>query len=91
MTNKEMKLTFWEYLKYHDPDFEITEDTPSVSRGKSRAVSKLFQFLPDLSQATEYREPFLGGGSVAIEIGKRYPKTRYLGQRSVRTSVQFLV
>ena len=41
--------------------------------GKSRAVSKLFQFLPDLSQASEYREPFLGGGSVAIEIGKRYP------------------
>ena len=42
--------------------------------GKSRAVSKLFQFLPDLSQVKEYREPFLGGGSVAIEITKRYPK-----------------
>jgi site-specific DNA-adenine methylase len=41
--------------------------------GKSRALSKLFQYLPDLSQASEYREPFLGGGSVAIEIGKRYP------------------
>ena len=42
--------------------------------GKSRAVSKLFQYLPDLSQVKEYREPFIGGGSVAIEIGKRYPK-----------------
>ena len=42
--------------------------------GKSRAVSKLFQFLPDLSRTNEFREPFLGGGSVAIEIGKRYPK-----------------
>ena len=41
--------------------------------GKSRALSKLFQFIPDLSQYKEYREPFLGGGSVAIEIGKRYP------------------
>ena len=41
--------------------------------GKSRALVNLFRFLPDLSQATEYREPFLGGGSVAIEIGKRYP------------------
>ena len=41
--------------------------------GKSRALANLFRFLPDLSQATEYREPFLGGGSVAIEIGKRYP------------------
>ena len=42
--------------------------------GKSRALSKLFQYLPDLSQVKEYREPFLGGGSVALEITKRYPK-----------------
>ena len=41
--------------------------------GKSRALSKLFQFIPNLSDYTEYREPFLGGGSVAIEISKRYP------------------
>ena len=31
MTNKEMKLTFWEYLKYNRPDYEISEDTPEVS------------------------------------------------------------
>ena len=42
--------------------------------GKSRAVVKLLQFLPDLSQVKEFREPFLGGGSVALEITKRYPK-----------------
>jgi hypothetical protein len=24
MTQKEMKLTFWEYLKYHRPDYEIS-------------------------------------------------------------------
>ena len=41
--------------------------------GKSRALSKLFQFIPDLKDYTEFREPFLGGGSVAIEIGKSYP------------------
>ena len=41
--------------------------------GKSRAVSKLFQFFPDLSSYKEYREPFIGGGSVAIEVTKRYP------------------
>lgn len=41
--------------------------------GKSRALANLFRFLPDLSQATEYREPFLGGGSVALEVTKRYP------------------
>ena len=32
MTNKEMKLTFWEYLKYNKPDYEIFEDTTEVSR-----------------------------------------------------------
>jgi len=42
--------------------------------GKSRALTNLFRFLPDLSQVTEYREPFIGGGSVAIEVAKRYPK-----------------
>jgi DNA adenine methylase len=41
--------------------------------GKSRAVVKLLQYLPDLTQAKEFREPFLGGGSVALEITKRYP------------------
>ena len=41
--------------------------------GKSRAVVKLLQYLPDLTQVKEFREPFLGGGSVAIEITKRYP------------------
>ena len=32
MTKKEMKMTFLEYLKYHAPDFEITEDTASLPR-----------------------------------------------------------
>ena len=41
--------------------------------GKSRALSKLFQYIPNLKDYTEYREPFIGGGSVALEIGKRYP------------------
>ena len=41
--------------------------------GKSRALSKLFQYIPNLKDYTEYREPFLGGGSVAIHITKRYP------------------
>jgi len=41
--------------------------------GKSRALTKLFQYIPDLKNYTEYREPFLGGGSVALEVSKRYP------------------
>ena len=32
MTEKEMKLTFFEYLKYHPKDYEITEDALEVSR-----------------------------------------------------------
>ena len=42
--------------------------------GKSRATSKLFQYIPDLKDFREYREPFLGGGSVALEVTKHYPK-----------------
>ena len=32
MTQKEMKMTFWEFLKYNKPDYEISKDTPKVSR-----------------------------------------------------------
>ena len=28
MTQKEMKMTFWEFLKYHPVDYEILQDTP---------------------------------------------------------------
>ncbi len=41
--------------------------------GKSRATTKLAQFFPDLSDYTEFREPFLGGGSVALYVTKMYP------------------
>ena len=41
--------------------------------GKSRALTKLSLYLPDLKSYTEYREPFLGGGSVAIEVCKMNP------------------
>jgi len=32
MTEKEMKMTFLEFLKYNKPDYESTEDTFEVSR-----------------------------------------------------------
>ena len=41
--------------------------------GKSRAVKKMDQYFPDLRNYVEFREPFLGGGSVAIHISKKYP------------------
>jgi len=41
--------------------------------GKSRACTKMDQYLLKVSDCKEYREPFLGGGSVAIYITKKYP------------------
>lgn len=34
MTQKEMKMTFWEYLKYNHPDYEIPENTIEIPRGQ---------------------------------------------------------
>jgi len=41
--------------------------------GKSRACVKMGPYFPDLRDYEEFREPFLGGGSVAIYITKKYP------------------
>ena len=41
--------------------------------GKSRACTKMDKYFPDLRKYTEFREPFLGGGSVAIHVSKKYP------------------
>jgi DNA adenine methylase Dam len=41
--------------------------------GKSRACVKLAQYMPNMKQYKEYREPFLGGGSVALYVTKQYP------------------
>ena len=41
--------------------------------GKSRAVAKMDPYFPDLRNYEEFREPFLGGGSVAIYVTKKYP------------------
>ena len=32
MTQKEMKLTFWEFLKYNQPDYEVPENTITLPR-----------------------------------------------------------
>ena len=41
--------------------------------GKSRACTKMAQHFPAFSNYTEFREPFIGGGSVAIYVTKMYP------------------
>tara|TARA_Y200000002_G_scaffold10915_1_gene8987 strand:+ start:858 stop:1688 length:831 start_codon:yes stop_codon:yes gene_type:complete len=45
--------------------------------GKSRAVKKLFGYYPlNKTEYKEFREPFLGGGSFALEWTKRFPDTK---------------
>ena len=44
--------------------------------GKSRACTKMDSYFPDLREYDEFREPFLGGGSVAIHITKKYPNLK---------------
>lgn len=41
--------------------------------GKSRAVKKMAPYFPNLSEYAEYREPFLGGGSVALYVTQQHP------------------
>jgi DNA adenine methylase Dam len=44
--------------------------------GKSRACAKMDQYFPDLRNYDEFREPFVGGGSVAIHITKKHPNLK---------------
>jgi len=46
--------------------------------GKSRACKKMDPFFPDLRDYDAYYEPFLGGGSVALHITKKYPKLKII-------------
>ena len=43
--------------------------------GKSRAMAYLYQDckLPDMSNITEYRDPFMGGGSPSLAFSMRFP------------------
>ncbi|AOV60070.1 type II N-methyl DNA methyltransferase (group alpha) [Synechococcus phage S-CAM8] len=41
--------------------------------GKSRATKKMAEFFPLFSEYKEFREPFVGGGSVALYITQMYP------------------
>ena len=53
MTQKEMKMTFREYLKYNDPDFEISKDTITLPRGQKQGSGKPVPIPP---------RPFPGNG-----------------------------
>ena len=40
MTQKELKMTFFEYLKYNAPNSQVTKNTTTISRGKEQGTSK---------------------------------------------------
>jgi DNA adenine methylase len=42
--------------------------------GKSRAIDTIARLIPDFD---EFREPFLGGGSVFVYVKQRYPNRKY--------------
>ena len=42
--------------------------------GKSKAIPKIAQYFPE--KFAEFREPFVGGGSVFIYVRQTYPKTK---------------
>lgn len=42
--------------------------------GKSRAISIMSKLIPEFN---EYREPFLGGGSLYVYLKQRYPDKKY--------------
>ena len=44
--------------------------------GKSRALGKILTRFPDFETITEFREPFIGGGSVSIEVTKNNPSVK---------------
>ena len=44
--------------------------------GKSRACKKIQPYLPNLYEFDSFYEPFLGGGSLAIYITKKYRHLR---------------
>ena len=41
--------------------------------GKSKWTKLLYEYLPNMGEYKEWREPFLGGGSMSIEITKKFP------------------
>ena len=42
--------------------------------GKTRAAEMLINLAPDFE---EYREPFIGGGSVFIKMKQKFPNAKY--------------
>jgi len=59
--------------------------------GKSRACIKMDPYFPDLREYVEFREPFLGGGSVALHVTKKYPHLKIIVNDLYEPLVNFWV
>ena len=46
MTMKQMKYTFHEYLKYHETNYQITEDSTPLPRREESSSSKVIAIPP---------------------------------------------
>jgi hypothetical protein len=56
------------------------ENTPlDILAASPVLCTKMDQYFPDLREYGEFREPFLGGGSVAIHVTKKYPDLEEFG------------
>ncbi len=78
-----MSQTISKFLSVFDLPYEVPYDIARKLRsplrypgGKSKALDHILPHFPNLKDFDEYREPFLGGGSVALEVTKRYPHLR---------------
>jgi len=47
--------------------------------------------MPDLKGYHEFREPFIGGGSVALEVTKRYPGIQIWVMKTRKISIEQLL
>ena len=51
--------------------------------GKQRAIAQIANYLPQSFH--EFREPFIGGGSVFLYICQTYPDIKYLRKAQNKT------
>jgi DNA adenine methylase len=55
-------------------EYDMIKSPLRYPGGKSRAVETIAKLLPDFD---EFREPFLGGGSVFVYVKQRFPNKKY--------------
>jgi len=62
-------------MKWRDPDMKIITSPLRYPGGKSKALKKIIPHTP--MDFSEYREPFVGGGSVFLRLKQLKPNAKY--------------